>query len=74
MNITVQDAPKAASLLTSLHKDMKLEYADNVLRILSSVQDTSVIVEELVQNGVRVYELKREGKGLEDFFIERLEG
>ncbi len=74
VNITVQDAPKAASLLTSLHKDMKLEYADNVLRILSSVQDTSVIVEELVQNGVRVYELKREGKGLEDFFIERLEG
>lgn len=74
VNITVQDAPKAASLLTSLHRDMKLEYADNVLRILSSVQDTSVIVEELVQNGVRVYELKREGKGLEDFFIERLEG
>lgn len=68
----VHDAPYAASVLTRLHPDISLECVGNEIHIFSAIEDTSVLTEELVRNQVRVYELKIESKGVEDFFLERL--
>ena len=72
LKITVHNAPMAMALLSHHHPEIKMEQNENTVRILSAVEDTSVIVEELVKNGVRVYEVKNETQGIEDFFIERM--
>ena len=72
LKITVHNAPMAMALLSHHHPEIKMEQNENTVRILSAVEDTSVIVEELVKNGIRVYEVKNESQGFEDFFIERM--
>lgn len=72
LKITVDNAQTAMALLTHHHPESKVEQNENTVRVLSTVEDTSVIVEELVKNGVRVYEVKNESQGFEDFFIERM--
>lgn len=72
LKLTVSNAPVAALVLGQLHKDLKMEAEGDDLRILSPVEDVSVLVEELLKNNIRIYEVKNESQGFEDFFIERL--
>lgn len=72
LTIAVDNAPMAMDILMHLHNNFKIESDNNMVHILSPIQDSSFINEELVRNGVKVYELKKESMGFEDFFIERL--
>ena len=72
LKITVDNTSMAMALLSHHHPEIRMEQHENTVRILSMVEDTSVFVEELVKNGVRVYEVKNESQGFEDFFIERM--
>lgn len=72
LKLTVSNAPVAAVVLGQLHKELKIETDVDNLRILSPVEDVSVLVEELVKNNIRIYEVRNESQGFEDFFIERL--
>lgn len=73
LKLTVSDAELAASLLTQADPQIRLNYCTGFLHILSEVEDVSVIVELLVKNGVRIYEVRNESQNYEDFFIERME-
>ena len=72
LKITVHDVPMATEILSHHYPNMKLEYTENTVSILSVVEDNSVIVELLVKNGVRVFEVRNVSQGFEDFFIERM--
>lgn len=72
LKITVNDTKKAISHLNKLDQDMKIDEIDNTIRITTPIEDSSIIVEELVKNDVRVYEVINETQGLETFFIERM--
>lgn len=72
LKLTVHNAPMAITLMSHNYPDMRLEHNGNTIRIFSDVDDSSTIVELLVKSGVRVYEVKNESQGFEDFFIERL--
>lgn len=72
LKITVDDPLKAVSIITKNHPEIQLENADNIIRIFSIIEDTSIIVELLVKQGVRVYEIRNENQNIEDFFIERM--
>ena len=72
LTIAVDNVPMAMDILMHLHNDFKIESDNNTVHVLSPVKDSSLINEELVRNGVKVYELKNESMGFEDFFIERL--
>lgn len=72
LTIAVDNAPMAMDILMRLHNDFEIESDNNIVHVLSPVKDSSLINEELVRNGVKVYELKNESMGFEDFFIERL--
>ncbi len=72
LNITVNNIDDAVRVITSAQRGVKMERTENTLRILSHVEDSSVLVEQLVKAGVRVYEVKGESRGIEDFFIERM--
>ena len=72
LKITVHNASMAIALLSHHHPEINMEQNENTVRILSTVEDPSVIVEELVKNGVRVYEIKNDSQGFENFFIERM--
>lgn len=74
VKITVNDPARAGGILAHNHKGIRIQKHDKTLRILSPVDDTSVLVEELVKSGVRVYEVSGESKGVEEFFIERMGG
>lgn len=72
LKITVDDAKKATTVITKKYPEMLLENTDNIIRIISEVEDSSILVEMLVKKGVKVYEVRNEIKHLEDFFIERM--
>ncbi len=72
LKITVDDPLKAVSIITKNHPEIQLEHLDNIIRIFSIIEDTSIIVEMLVKQGVRVYEIRNENQNIEDFFIERM--
>ena len=72
LKINVDNAQKAISIISKKYPEMKLEHQDNIIRIISVVEDSSVIVEMLVKKGVKVYEVRNETQCLEDFFIERM--
>ena len=72
VKIIVNDPDLATEILARHHADIQLVTTGQIVRILSEVEDTSVFVEELVQNAVRVYEVTSERKGFEQYFIERL--
>ena len=59
-------------LLKEQHPDLEMEQENDLIRISTPIEDSSVINGELVKSGVKVYELKNENIGFEDFFIERL--
>ena len=72
LTLTVNDGAAATVLLARQYGNAEIVREGNILRILSPVADVSELNEMLVTNGVRVYELKNESVGFEDFFIERL--
>ena len=68
----VDNPDLAIATLTANHPDMQIEQSHHIIRILSPVEDISLIVEELVKNGVRLYQVTSESKGVESYFIERM--
>lgn len=72
LRIAVNNAPMAILLLKEKHPDLEMEQENEIIRISTPIEDSSVINGELVKSGVKVYELKNENIGFEDFFIERL--
>lgn len=72
LRIAVDNATTAMRLLKENHSDLEMEQDNEFIRLFTSVVDSSVLNEELVKSGVKVYELTNETIGFEDFFIERL--
>lgn len=72
LKIVTDDGRKAAYALNAYDPKLHLELSENGLSVLSEVKDNSEINIALVNAGVRVYEIKNESIGFEDFFIERL--
>lgn len=72
VKVTVNNPDAAASILTANYPDIQLETNENILYIRSDIGDRSKIVELLVKNDIRVYEITSESMNLEEFFIERL--
>ena len=62
----------AANALKAWKKDIATEFTVSGLRISSEIDDSSEVTLQLVNAGVRVYELKRESIDPEEFFIERM--
>ena len=72
IKVTVNNADAAASILTINYPDIQLEHNENIIYIKSDIGDRSKIVELLVKNDIRVYEITSESMNLEEFFMERL--
>lgn len=72
LKIVTDDRNKAAAVLREWKSDLKLELSENGVVVLSEIVDNSEVNFVLVNAGVRVYEIKNESIGFEDFFIERL--
>ena len=70
--IVTDDSKKGAAVLQAWNPDINFEITENGLSLLSKIEDPSEINIALVNSGVRVYEMKNESIGFEDFFIERL--
>lgn len=69
----ITDNPESAKKVLSInYPGMELACNDQTVSVYSEIKDTSEINRLLVSSGVRVYELKQESTGFEDFFIERL--
>ena len=49
-----------------------MEVNGNTLSVSSEIEDSSEVNKILVNAGIKVYEIKNESVGFEDFFIERL--
>ena len=72
LKISTDNGKAAQELLTAHKGGLSLECRENDLFIYTDSIDASEINRILVQSGVRVYELRNESIGLEDYFIERL--
>lgn len=70
--IATDDAKKAEMILKKADPSIQIESADQRVMISSTVTDSSELNRILVHSGVRVYEMKNESIGFEDFFIERI--
>lgn len=72
LKVVTDDSTKAVSALRAFDPELQLEVSGNEVHIKSDVEDASEITVALVNAGVKVYELRNENIGLEDYFIERL--
>lgn len=72
LSVKTDDSEKAAQALLDWQPGLRVETDGSSVHITSEVEDTSEIIITLVNAGVRVYEMRNESIGLEDFFIERL--
>lgn len=74
IEVTVDDIKKAKEIICLTYPELKVEdgMEANTIHIMSEVDDTSIISELLVKNGVRLYSLRRQGTTFEDYFIEML--
>ena len=70
--IATDDAKKAEMILKKADPSIQIESVDQWVMISSTVTDSSELNRILVHSGVRVYEMKNESIGFEDFFIERI--
>ncbi len=70
--IATDDAKKAEMILKTADSSIQIESTDQWVMISSTVTDSSELNRILVHSGVRVYEMKNESIGFEDFFIERI--
>ncbi len=71
LSVKTDDPEKAKQALLDWQPDLRLETSGSSVHITSEVDASEVII-ALVNAGVRVYEMRNESIGLEDFFIERL--
>lgn len=71
LRITVDNSDAAIKILEKDYSEIEAS-DEKTVRVYSKVEDSSVIIEALVKNGIRVYEAANEAKTLEDFFMERL--
>lgn len=72
IKLTVGDRDAALRVIGECFPDARTERAGESLRVYGGVSDASQLAEMLVKNGVRLYELRGESQGFEDYFIERL--
>lgn len=72
LRLITDDNDKAAAALRAWNAALRLEVSETGVSILSEIADNSEVNMALVSAGVRVYEMKNESIGFEDFFIERL--
>lgn len=72
VKLIVNDPALAVAALTNCHPNIQIDQSGQILRILSPVEDVSLIVEELVQSRVRIYQVISESQDVEDYFIERM--
>lgn len=72
LTIIVDDIEKTKNILTEFNSEIQFETMKNGIRILSHIDDTSALNKNLVEANIKVYELKYESVGFEDFFIQRL--
>ena len=72
LKIVTDDGKKAAEVISARFSELRFTEKDNVIEILSEVNDSSVLNKTLVNAGVCVYELTNEKVEFEDYFIERL--
>jgi len=72
--IEVDDAVRASELLRRQHNTIKLTFEGNILRISEYQEETSVLTRELMENDIAVSQVRREGMGLEEYFIHLIEG
>jgi len=71
LKITTDNSETALKVIEGLGIGAASE-DESAVRMLSQVEDASVIVEALVKNGVRVYEVVNDGQSHEDYFLERM--
>lgn len=64
-------APKKAMTILKKLKIENFKEEDNIIIIEDDVQDTSILNEELVKNGVKVYELAHKQMTLEEYYLSR---
>lgn len=73
LKIVTDNSRKAAEVLKAWNPTLRLAVSsDRAISVLSETEDNSEINIMLVNAGVRVYEIKNESIGFEDFFIERM--
>ncbi len=70
--IITDDGALAEAALQKTFPHLNMETVGNKITITSEVEDSSELNRVLIGAGARVYELKKESVGLEDFFIERI--
>ena len=70
--ITADDGKRAREVLRQYNEDLQMEVNGNTLSVSSEIEDSSEVNKILVNAGIKVYEIKNESVGFEDFFIERL--
>ena len=70
--IETNDTKKAEMILRKADPSMQIECVEQRVIISSTVTDSSELNCILVHAGIRVYEIKNESIGFEDFFIERI--
>lgn len=72
IKIVVDDADSAMKKLLEFNDKLNIQVKGNELTIFNKVEDTSLLTKLLVDNDIKVYEIKNQNSGFEDFFIERL--
>lgn len=70
--LSVDKPALAKEILGRFWDGISIEEQGGELRVSPIPQDSSEINRLLVEQGVRVYELKNESIGFEDFFLERI--
>lgn len=70
--ITTDDGKTAREVLRQYNENLQMEVNGNTLSVSSEIENSSEVNKILVNAGIKVYEIKNESVGFEDFFIERL--
>ena len=69
--ITTDDGKTAREVLRQYNENLQMEVNGNTLSVSSEIENSSEVNKILVNAGIKVYEIKNESVGFEDFFIER---
>lgn len=70
--VIADDGRRAETILRRANPSLQMESDNGSVTVSSAVEDSSELNRVLVEAGVRVYEMKNESIGFEDFFIERI--
>lgn len=66
--IQVSDAQKASEVLKKMHIE-KFDAQDNIIKVFSEIEDTSEVIQALVYDHVKVYELCVVPSSLEEYYL-----